>query len=287
MGGSKSTTTISTQGDPVAQRMAQEISRQQWEMYQQVFMPYESELAAANRSNIPWNTSLARESIKSDLYLNPYRTEAQRMALEESMMDLERGRPIKDELNKLQMEALTASEGLAGKFFDAATKGVNTQDYITQQVGDLAKQQDLAGASAIRQAERMGVDPNSPRFQAMLLQQGDTNAAQRAGAITRARRGAEQQNLSNLALAMNAKNATQGLQGIGSMGAMAMGADQQQQGILNNGNFGLNSSLGGALAANQQAGQFGSSTSTQNQTSNPGFLNTALGIGSMIGGFMS
>jgi hypothetical protein len=64
-----------------------------------------------------------------------------------------------------------------------------------------------------RESARMGVNPNSGRFQGAQAALGTQQAAQTAGAVTQARVGAEQENYDRLLKAAQANPTTSLLQG--------------------------------------------------------------------------
>ena len=82
---------------------------------------------------------------------------------------------------------------------------------------DVANAWKDTNAASNRAAARMGVNPNSGRFQGINAALDTQKAAQLAGARTQARVGAEQENFDRLMKAANF-NATSGiLQGLGFM----------------------------------------------------------------------
>lgn len=156
-------------------------AREYFQMWQQHYKPYEIAQAQANMELLPLETNLYKQQINSATQLLPQQTEA------------------------------------AQKFLTASINGVDVNERMALATADTANAWKDAGAASNRAAARMGVNPNSGRFQGINAALDTQKAAQLAGARTQARVGAEQENFDRLMKAANF-NATSGiLQGLGFM----------------------------------------------------------------------
>ncbi len=156
-------------------------AREYFQMWQQHYKPYEIAQAQANMELLPLETNLYKQQINSATQLLPQQTEA------------------------------------AQKFLTASVNGVDVNERMALATADVANAWKDTGAASNRAAARMGVNPNSGRFQGINAALDTQKAAQLAGARTQARVGAEQENFDRLMKAANF-NATSGiLQGLGFM----------------------------------------------------------------------
>lgn len=156
-------------------------AREYFQMWQQHYKPYEIAQAQANMDVLPLETNLYKQQINSATQLLPQQTEA------------------------------------AQKFLTASVNGVDVNERMALATADVANAWKDTNAASNRAAARMGVNPNSGRFQGINAALDTQKAAQLAGARTQARVGAEQENFDRLMKAANF-NATSGiLQGLGFM----------------------------------------------------------------------
>ena len=140
--------------------------------------PYEIAQAQANLETLPLETNLYKQALTSATQLLPQQTEA------------------------------------AQKFLTASTTGVDVNERMALATADAANAWKDTTAASNRAQARLGVNPNSGRYQGIAAAQQTTQAAQLAGARTQARVGAEQENYDRLKSAAS-YNATGGvLQGI-------------------------------------------------------------------------
>lgn len=156
-------------------------AREYFNMWQKNFKPLEIAQAQANLSLLPLETDLYKKQLSAASTLLPQQTQA------------------------------------ASSFLSAATKGVDVNERMALATADAASAWKDAQAQTTRANARMGVNPNSGRFQGVNAALDTQKAAQLAGARTQARVGAEQENFDRLKAAAGF-NATGGiLQGIGAL----------------------------------------------------------------------
>lgn len=156
-------------------------AREYFGMWQQYYKPYEIAQAQANLELLPLETNLYKNQLTAATQLLPQQTEA------------------------------------AQKFLTASTQGVDVNERMALATADTANTWKDVNATTARAAARMGVNPNSGRFQGIQATLDTQKAAQLAGARTQARVGAEQENYDRLTKAAGF-NATGGiLQGLGFM----------------------------------------------------------------------
>lgn len=156
-------------------------AREYFNMWQKHFKPLEIAQAQANLSLLPLETDLYKKQLSAASTLLPQQTQA------------------------------------ASYFLSAATKGVDVNERMALATADAASAWKDVQAQTTRANARMGVNPNSGRFQGVNAALDTQKAAQLAGARTQARVGAEQENFDRLKAAAGF-NATGGiLQGIGAL----------------------------------------------------------------------
>lgn len=156
-------------------------AREYFNMWQTHFKPYEIAQAQANMELLPLETNLYKGQLQSATELLPGQTEA------------------------------------AKKFLEMSTKGVDVNERMALATADTANAWKNVGDANLRENARLGVNPNSGRFQGVQAALGTQQAAQLAGARTQARVGGEQENYDRLSKAADF-NATGGiLQGLGFM----------------------------------------------------------------------
>lgn len=156
-------------------------AREYFGMWQQYYKPYEIAQAQANLELLPLETNLYKNQLTAATQLLPQQTEA------------------------------------AQKFLSASTQGVDVNERMALATADTANAWKDVNATTARAAARMGVNPNSGRFQGIQATLDTQKATQLAGARTQARVGAEQENYDRLTKAAGF-NATGGiLQGLGFM----------------------------------------------------------------------
>lgn len=156
-------------------------ARDYFQMWQQHFKPYEIAQAQANLELLPLETKLYKGQLQSAQELLPGQTAAAR------------------------------------KFLEVSAKGVDVNERMALATADTANAWKNVGDATLRENARLGVNPNSGRFQGIQAALGTQQAAQLAGARTQARVGAEAENYDRLGKAASF-NASGGiLQGLGIM----------------------------------------------------------------------
>lgn len=157
-------------------------ARDYYNMWQQHYKPYEIAQAQANMQVLPLETEVYKQQLNAARDLLPQQTAA------------------------------------AGKFLSSATQGVDVNERMALATADTANAWKDVSATAARQNARMGVNPNSGRFQGVAAALDTQKAAQLAGTRTQARVGAEQENYQRLKDAASFNGVAGYLQGLSSIG---------------------------------------------------------------------
>lgn len=158
---------------------AQAISNAQFDFWESDYKPLEQAKIAANLELIPSETELALTQNESALKL----TEAQTA---DSLQAMQEFSPVRT------------------KFLEEAANGVDIESRVKKAAADAAHSFMNSNQTLARNAGRMGINPNSGRFTAMMNENNSLNQAKTiASAKTQARENAEQENFSRLTSAMN------------------------------------------------------------------------------------
>lgn len=176
-------------------------------------LPLETDLRAsqidAAQSLLPLETALRRDQLETSRNLLPAKAGLYRkqLAAAESVL------PAETDLYRTQLAA-------AKSYTNAATRGVDVNERMAMATADAASAWKDARSQTERAGARMGVNPNSGRFQGLNASMDTQKAAQLAGARTQARVGAEQENFERLRGAASGVRGGSGtmLQGIGMLG---------------------------------------------------------------------
>ena len=183
-GGSSTTNTVDYEYNARMAALSEEQqawAREYFEMWQTHFKPYEIAQAQANMEMLPLETNLYKNQLQAATQLLPQQTEA------------------------------------AQKFLEASTSGVDINERMALATADASNAWKDVQGQTLRANARMGVNPNSGRFQGVNAALDTQKAAQLAGARTQARVGAEQENYERLKNAASF-NATGGiLSGLGAL----------------------------------------------------------------------
>ncbi len=133
------------------------------------YQPMEREQIAANRELIPSQTALAKEQIASSRELLPLQTETSKKQL-----------------------------AVRSNYMDEAQKGVDVNSRVSQAEADVKQGYGLAGAQAQRNYSRTGQNVNSGHFAGLQKDLALAQAQSVAGARTKARNTAKQENFNRL-----------------------------------------------------------------------------------------
>lgn len=156
-------------------------AREYFGMWQQHFKPYEIAQAQANLEMLPSETKLYKDQLAA------------------------------------ATELLPQQKAAAQQFLSASAKGVDVNERMGLATADAANAWKGVEAESNRANARLGVNPNSGRFQGINAAMDTQKASQLAGARTQARVGAETENYDRLSKAASF-NASGGiLQGLGFM----------------------------------------------------------------------
>jgi hypothetical protein len=159
----------------------QDWAREYYQMWQTHFKPYEIAQAQANMATLPMETEAYKKQLDAVNTLLPQQTK------------------------------------VAGQFMDAASKGVDINERMALASADVSGAWADVGAKTRRENARLGVNPNSGRFQGIQAALGTQQATQLAGAKTQARIGGEQENYQRLKDASSSNLVGQYMQGIGAL----------------------------------------------------------------------
>ena len=104
----------------------------------------------------------------------------------------------------MQEGALNPTQELTMKFLDENLNGVNSEEWANRAGTDQQLAASNANAQLVRNAARMGLNPNSGSFTRAMADQATANAANVAAARTQAFRQAEEENYNRLGQGMQA-----------------------------------------------------------------------------------
>ena len=156
-------------------------ARDYYGVWQQYYKPYEIAQTQANMQLLPLETDLYKKQLQAAQKLLPQQTEA------------------------------------AQKFLTASTQGVDVNERMALATADASTAWKGVAEQTARANARMGVNPNSGRFQGIQAALGTQQAAQIAGARTQARVGAEAENYDRLTKAAAYNPSASILQGVGAL----------------------------------------------------------------------
>lgn len=156
-------------------------ARDYYGVWQQYYKPYEIAQTQANMQLLPLETNLYKSQLESAQKLLPQQTEA------------------------------------AQKFLTASAQGVDVNERMALATADASNAWKGVADQTARANARMGVNPNSGRFQGVQAALGTQQAAQIAGARTQARVGAEAENYDRLTKAAAYNPAAGILQGVNAL----------------------------------------------------------------------
>lgn len=183
-GGSSSTTTVDYEYNARMATIAeeqQEWAREYFQLWKDYYKPYEIAQAQANMELLPHETELYKNQLQSANQLLPAQTDAAR------------------------------------KFLASATNGVDVNERMSLAQADASNAWKDARAENNRAMARMGVNPNSGRYQGINAAADVQKSADIAGARTQARVGAEQENFERLGHAAQINPVSSILSGVGAI----------------------------------------------------------------------
>ncbi|WP_319759572.1 hypothetical protein [Maridesulfovibrio sp.] len=147
----------------------QDMADEYFDFWKSDYQPMEREQIAANRELIPDQTALAKEQIASNRELLPLQTETSKKQL-----------------------------GVRQELMDQASKGIDVDSRVSQAEADVRHGYGMAATKAQRNFSRSGLNQNSGRFAAMQKDLALSEAQSVAGARTKARRNADDENFKRL-----------------------------------------------------------------------------------------
>lgn len=156
-------------------------ARDYYGVWQQYYKPYEIAQTQANMQLLPLETNLYKSQLESAQKLLPQQTET------------------------------------AQKFLTASAQGVDVNERMALATADASNAWKGVADQTARANARMGVNPNSGRYQGIQAELGTQQAAQIAGARTQARVGAEAENYDRLTKAATYNPAAEILQGVNAL----------------------------------------------------------------------
>lgn len=224
-----------------------QIATEQWDMYKQVFAPYEAELVAAHRQIIQPQTALDLATIEAKT-----QDVSGRMALNE-------------ETRQQQMRSLQRSEASESAFYQAAEQGLNVQDAMNAAQADVQQGYDASMPQLQRNISRTGAQAGGAKFTDAMAKMAYSRAKDIGFARTSARRQVQDTNFGRLTTAMGARGniagltAQTGAAATNPLGQAMAGVGLQKAGQSFGGFASAQESVN--AAAQQQAGQTQSAVS--------------------------
>lgn len=158
----------------------QQWARAYYDMWQKEFKPYEIAQARTNMQNLPLENSVYRGQLEAARDLLPLESDLYRQQL------------------KAEAELLPQQTEATKNFLSASAKGVDVAERMGMAKADVASAWKGMNDATARANARMGVNPNSGRYQGTQAALATQQAAQTAQAVTGARVGAEQENYDRL-----------------------------------------------------------------------------------------
>lgn len=170
-----------------------------WQQYQK---PYEIAQTQANMAMLPKETELYGKQLDAANSILPLETEITKAQLEAQNRVMPQETALYEKSLTAASELLPKQTEAANKFLNLALNGVDVNERMGLAAADAGNAWKDARETAARASARLGVNPNSGRFQGIMGAMNTAQAAQMAGARTQARVGAEQENFQRLAQAM-------------------------------------------------------------------------------------
>jgi len=186
----------------------QGMAEEYFDFWKSDYQPMERKQIAANSELIPYQADLMKQQIAAQSELLPLQTDLskEQIGARRELIPLETGLSkeqiaSKRELLPLQTEAKKKQYGVRQELMDQALKGVDVDSRVSQAEADVSHGYGMAGAKAQRNFSRAGLNTNSGRFAAMQKDLTLSQAQSAAGARTKARRNAEEENFRRLGAA--------------------------------------------------------------------------------------
>ncbi|WP_419783592.1 hypothetical protein [Maridesulfovibrio sp.] len=165
----------------------------------------EREQIAANRELIPYQKDLAKDKMVAEREILPLQTglTKEQIASERELLPLFTGLSkeqigAKRELLPIETETTKKQLGARQDFIDQARKGVDVDSRVSQAEADVRHGFGLASAKTKRDLSRSGLNVSSGRYGMMMNDLNLSQAKTAAGARTKARRTAEEENFNRL-----------------------------------------------------------------------------------------
>lgn len=214
-GGSSTTNTVDYAYNARMAALSEE--QQQWAreyfgVWQDYQKPYEIAQAQANLSMLPLETNIYKNQLETANALLPLEAEYARGQLQAANQMLPQETALYGQQLNAASQLIPQQTEAASKFLTAALDGVDVNERMALAVADTSNAWKDAKAASNRANARIGVNPNSGRYQGIMAAMDTQQAAQMAGAKTQARVGAEQENFNRLVQAANFNGANQILQ---------------------------------------------------------------------------
>lgn len=214
-GGSSTTNTVDYAYNARMAALSEE--QQQWAreyfgVWQDYQKPYEIAQAQANLSMLPLETEIYKNQLGTANALLPLEAEYARGQLQAANQMLPQETALYGQQLNAASKLIPQQTEAASKFLTAALDGVDVNERMALAAADTSNAWKDARSASNRANARIGVNPNSGRYQGIMAAMDTQQAAQVAGAKTQARVGAEQENFNRLVQAVNFNGANQILQ---------------------------------------------------------------------------
>lgn len=158
-------------------------ARNYYAMWEQNFKPYEIAQAQTNLVNLSLENGVYRSQLEAARDMLPQETALYKQQL------------------AAESELLPQQTAATKNFLNASAQGVDVNERMGLAKADVASAWKNTNEATARANARIGVNPNSGRYQGIQAALGTQQSAQEAKAVTGARVGAEQENYDRLAKA--------------------------------------------------------------------------------------
>lgn len=131
-----------------------------------------------------------KAKIKANMELMPYEVETRKAEMETQQLGME-----------MRQKEMKMAEPVAEEYYKQALEGVDVGEEVQQARSDVAQGLQETEGEMSRHMSRLGVDPSSPAYMERMKAGGMEKAKMVGGAMSAARRSAEQTNFGRLAQA--------------------------------------------------------------------------------------
>lgn len=168
------------------------------------------EAKAGNTTSRTWITDpgavsysdMEQEQIKANMALIPKQTEYQSAYLDSETGMINKRAGLESAMIEEKMTNIGLRAPVTAKYYDEVTKGIDVNERMNLARADVEDAYAGAESNARRWASGMGINPASKKYGAGLMSLSKEKAAAKVGAVSLARRQAEEENFARLSGAM-------------------------------------------------------------------------------------